>query len=71
MESTHAIQLGDTRAVVSEFAAALRSLSVGGTELVEPHTAFGPPPLAAGAVLVPGPTASTAAAGTTPGSSSS
>lgn len=55
MDSTHAIQLGDTRAVVSEYAAALRSLSVAGTELIEPHAALGPPPLAAGAVLVPWP----------------
>lgn len=55
MESTHAIELGDTRAVVSEWAAALRSLTVGGTELIEPHTAYGPAPLAAGAVLVPWP----------------
>lgn len=55
MDCTHAIQLGDTQAVVSEFAAALRSLTVGGVELIEPHTAFGPPPLAAGAVLVPWP----------------
>ncbi|SDU63058.1 aldose 1-epimerase family protein [Jiangella alkaliphila] len=53
--TTHALELGTTRAVVSEYAAALRSLTVAGTELIEPHTADGPPPLAAGAVLVPWP----------------
>jgi aldose 1-epimerase len=55
VDSTHAIQLGDTHAVVSEYAASLRSLTVAGTELIEPHAAIGPPPLAAGAVLVPWP----------------
>lgn len=54
-QATHALELGTTRAVVSEYAGALRSLTVGGTELIEPHTADGPPPLAAGAVLVPWP----------------
>ncbi|MBB5791691.1 aldose 1-epimerase family protein [Jiangella mangrovi] len=53
--ATHVLELGTTRAVVSEYAAALRSLTVGGTELIEPHVTDGPPPLAAGAVLVPWP----------------
>ncbi|WP_203416363.1 aldose 1-epimerase family protein [Jiangella ureilytica] len=53
--ATHVLELGTTRAVVSEYAAALRALTVRGTELIEPHDADGPPPLAAGAVLVPWP----------------
>ncbi|PZF82397.1 aldose 1-epimerase family protein [Jiangella anatolica] len=55
MDTTHALELGTTRAVVSEWAGALRSLTVAGTELIQPHAADGPPPLAAGAVLAPWP----------------
>lgn len=54
-ELTRQTPNGDARAVITEVAASLRVLSIGGVDLTEPHPAETLPPFGDGTVLVPWP----------------
>ena len=49
------LSLGDVRATITQVAAALRELSIGGVDLVQSYPESSTPPFAAGIVLVPWP----------------